>query len=204
MKKIIAPRIARLGAFWLPLLALALSGSPAQAHLITTGLGPVYDGVLHFLMSPEDAIPAFALALLAGQCGLKAARGVLFVLPAAWLAGGLAGLVAASPALPPLTWLAFVVTGGLVAANLKLPNPAILALASVLGLFNGFLNGSALGSGGTGLESLVGISATVFVSAALLAAAVISFSQPTAKIAYRVLGSWTTATGMLMLGWSLR
>lgn len=203
MKRTIEPPM-RLRALWLAALTLALSGSPASAHLITTGLGPVYDGVSHFLTSPEDIIPAFALALLAGQCGPKAAQGVLFVLPAAWLAGGLAGLVAASPALPPLAWLSFMVTGGLVAANLKLPNPVILALASVLGLFHGFLNGSALGSGGASLESLIGISATVFVSAALLAAAVISFSRPTAKIAYRVLGSWTTATGMLMLGWSLR
>jgi urease accessory protein len=201
-----APRIlwTRPRALWLPVFALALGGSSASAHLITTGLGPVYDGISHFLMSPEDIIPALALALLAGQCGPKAARGVLFALPAAWFAGGLVGLVASPPALPPPTWLSFMLIGGLVAANLKLPNAAILALASVLGLFNGFLNGSALGSGGAGLEALIGISATVFVLAALPAAAVISFSWPTAKIAYRVLGSWTTATGMLMLGWSLR
>jgi len=32
----------------------------------STGMGPIYDGLLHFLMSPEDLIPALALALLAG------------------------------------------------------------------------------------------------------------------------------------------
>jgi hydrogenase/urease accessory protein HupE len=204
MKGIAEPRTARFYALWLPVFVLALSGSPAHAHLITTGLGPVYDGISHFLMSPEDIIPAFALALLAGQCGPKAARGALFMLPAAWFVGGVAGLVAASPALPALTWLSFILTGGLVAANLKLPNAAILALAAVLGLFHGFLNGSALSLGGAGLGSLTGICATLFVLAALLAAAVISFTQPTAQIAYRVLGSWTTATGVLMFGWWLR
>ena len=196
--------LMRLRALFLPAFALALSGSPAQAHLITTGLGPVYDGISHFLMSPEDFVPAFALALLAGQCGPRAARGVLFGLPAAWFVGGLAGLTVALPMPPPLTWLSFVVTGGLLAANLKLPSSAILALATSLGLFHGFLNGSALSSDGAGLGSLTGICATLFVLAALLAAAVISFSQPTARIAYRVLGSWTTAIGMLMFAWWMR
>lgn len=196
--------LTRLRALFLPVSALALSGSPAQAHLITTGLGPVYDGISHFLMSPEDLVPAVALALLAGQSGPKAGRGVLFVLPPVWFIGGLAGLAAASPVQPSLTWVSFILTGGLVAANLKLPISAILALAAVLGVFHGFLNGSALSSDGSALGSLTGICATLFVLAALLAAMVISFSQPTARIAFRVLGSWTTAAGMLMFGWWLR
>ena len=44
-------------------LTLALSSAPAEAHLNSTGMGPVYDGVMHFLMSPEDLVPALALAL---------------------------------------------------------------------------------------------------------------------------------------------
>ena len=64
-------KVFRFRAPWLVPLALMLSGSPADAHLITTGLGPVYDGISHFLMSPEDLVPAFVLALLAGQCGPK-------------------------------------------------------------------------------------------------------------------------------------
>jgi urease accessory protein len=74
------PRM-RLRALWLLFLALALGASRAEAHLVTTGLGPVYDGISHFLMSPEDLVPAFALALLAGQCGPETAGRVLFVLP---------------------------------------------------------------------------------------------------------------------------
>ena len=62
---------------------LALAVSPANAHLMTTGLGPIYDGISHFALSPEDLIPTAALAILAGQCGTAASRRVLFVLPAA-------------------------------------------------------------------------------------------------------------------------
>jgi urease accessory protein len=54
------------------------------------------------------------------------------------------------------------------------------------------------------MVSLIGIAETVFVVTALSAAAVVAFTWPPAKIAFRVLGSWTTATGILLLGWSLR
>ena len=34
-------------------------------------MGPIYDGLMHFLMSPEDLVPALALALLAGLRGAR-------------------------------------------------------------------------------------------------------------------------------------
>jgi urease accessory protein len=43
----------------------------SEAHLNTTGMGPVYDGVIHFLLSPEDFVPVLALALLAGLRGTR-------------------------------------------------------------------------------------------------------------------------------------
>ena len=70
-----------LGAIGLGLLAAL----PAQAHLVDTGLGPVYDGIAHFALTPEDLLPALALAVLAGLRGADSARRVVFVLPLAWL-----------------------------------------------------------------------------------------------------------------------
>jgi hypothetical protein len=32
-------------------------------------MGPIYDGLMHFLTSPEDFIPVLALSLLAGLRG---------------------------------------------------------------------------------------------------------------------------------------
>jgi hydrogenase/urease accessory protein HupE len=92
----------------------------------------------------------------------------------------------------------------LVAAHIQLPGTSVVALASVLGLFKGLINGSAIGSAGESTISLTGIVATVFVVTALAAAAAIAFTWPPVKIAFRVFGSWTAATGLLLLGWSLR
>jgi len=62
---------------------------------------------------------------------------------------------------------------------------------------------AALGPVGA-LTSLMGMVATIFVVTALAAGAAIAFVWPPAKVAIRVLGSWTAATGLLLLGWSLR
>ena len=53
---------------------LVLLPIPSHAHLVNTGLGPFYDGVSHFALTPEDLLPALALALLAGQRGSRAGR----------------------------------------------------------------------------------------------------------------------------------
>ena len=45
----------------LALLAACAVSSPAEAHLVTTGLGPVYDGIAHVLLTPEDLVPVVAL-----------------------------------------------------------------------------------------------------------------------------------------------
>ncbi len=43
--------------------------SVAAAHLVTTGMGPVYDGIGHLLLTPEDLVPAMAVAIYAGLRG---------------------------------------------------------------------------------------------------------------------------------------
>ncbi len=86
-------RTVHSGKFCMPLTAtlLLLWIPQAEAHLVTTGLGPVYDGIGHFMMSPDDLVPVIALALLAGLRGAEAGRRALFGLPVAWLLGCLAG-----------------------------------------------------------------------------------------------------------------
>jgi hypothetical protein len=69
----------------------------AEAHLPSIGLGPVYDGIFHLLLGPEDLIPVIALALLAGQRGAGSSRRILWILPVAWLAGGLTGMFIGTP-----------------------------------------------------------------------------------------------------------
>jgi hydrogenase/urease accessory protein HupE len=184
--------------------ATLLLASRAEAHLVTTGLGPVYDGIGHLLLTPEDLVPIVALALYAGLRGARAGRLALFALPVAWIAGGLLGLRAGATTSAPVPALSFVLLGLLVAADLRLPDGAVAVLAGLLGLVHGFLNGPALAGTGPGALGLLGIAAVAFVVVALASALVVSLKAPAARIAVRVAGSWVAAVGLLLLGWAFR
>ncbi len=195
----------RRGAVVLGALFALLLPASAQAHLVTTGLGPFYDGVSHFALTPEDLLPALAMALLAGQRGARSGRLTLFALPAAWLAGGLAGLAFPSfSSAAVLTTLSFLALGALVATEAPLRDEWVSGLALVLGLLHGYLNGSAMAQAKLGALGLTGIVTTLFVTVALAAALVVALRSPWARVAVRVAGSWIAAIGLLLLGWSLR
>lgn len=185
-------------------LAAVLLPARADAHLVTTGLGPVYDGIGHLLASPEDLVPAIALALYAGLRGASGGRRALLLLPLAWLAGGLIGLRAPVTFPFPLGAVSFMVLGVLVATDLALPGGAVAALAVALGLAFGFENGAALAVAGGGARNLIGIAAALFVVVALVSAFVVALERPWKRIAVRVAGSWIAAVGLLLIGWSLR
>jgi urease accessory protein len=183
---------------------IVLASSPTEAHLVSTGLGPVYDGISHFALSPEDLIPVLALALLAGLRGKEHGRRALMVLPAAWLLGGLAGLATTAAVIAPVTWVPFVLIGGLVAADIRLPVLATTLLAAMLGLFQGYLNGAAMEQAGPGALGLAGTASNIFVVVALVAAFVVTLRTDWTRIAVRVAGSWIAAIGLLLFGWSFR
>jgi urease accessory protein len=180
------------------------SPATAHAHLVTTGLGPFYDGIGHLLVSPDDLVPVVALALLAGLNGRTAGRWTLFVLPLAWAAGGLAGYWLHGPLLhgtPAI--VSFLALGILIASGRQLPPALVAILAAALGLLHGWLNGTAIAAAGRELLGLAGIAAVTFVLVALVAAFIVALRKPWMRIAVRVAGSWVAATGLLMLGWSL-
>ena len=53
-----ATRVATAAFAFAAALGLA---SQADAHLMTTGLGPFYDGFTHLFLTPEDLLPVLAL-----------------------------------------------------------------------------------------------------------------------------------------------
>jgi urease accessory protein len=191
----------RLAALFL----LALAPALASAHLASTGLGPFYDGASHFLLSPEDLVPAVGIALLAGLRGTTHARRVVFALPFAWLLGGLIALHAA-PAYAGLQWSAvwLVGIGALIVADAKLPVAATTVLAALTGAVHGYFNGSGLGISFTTATVLGGLTLAVFVLTVFCAAPVVLLRAQWARIAVRVVGSWITASGVLMFGWWIR
>lgn len=184
-------------------IAVLCCPSPAAAHLVTTGMGPVYDGIGHLLLTPEDLVPVLALSLYAGLGGAADGRRTMFLLPLAWFAGGVAGSMARGVPALPAPALSFLVVGGLVAADLRMPSNAVSALAVVVGLVHGFFNGAALREG-AGTLGLLGILVMLFVLVPLASAFVVSLRKPWMRIAVRVTGSWVAASGLLLLGWYLR
>jgi urease accessory protein len=187
------------------IFASVMSTLPAEAHLNSTGMGPFYDGLMHFLMSPEDIVPVLALALLAGLRGASYGRRALFTLPVAWLLGGLAGLSAMTAKPHPFIAAAwFLLLGGLLAADARISLRLTTALAALLGLHHGYLNGAGMGQFDTASVALFGLVFAIFVLIALAAAFVVRLRAQWARIAVRVAGSWIAASGLLMLGWVVR
>ncbi len=194
-------------------LPLALAGAllfgwaaPASAHIMNTGLGPFYDGLAHLFLTPEDLLPVLALALLAGLRGPSYGRTVLFILPAAWLLGVLAGRMA-GPRFPTRGGARDPDSDPRRAhrPDRQLSPSTVIALAILLGLLHGGLGGMELARARAGaFGNAVGVATAIFVVVALLAALVSSLRAPWARIAVRVAGSWIAAAGLFMIGWAIR
>ena len=197
-------RISR-GSCMLLAMLCCVACTPADAHLVTTGLGPVYDGIVHLMLSPADLAVVLVLTSLAAMRGAQSGRWLLVLLPVSWLLGGITGL------LFPITvqggWatgLSFLVAGVLVAIDWKLPLLGIAALVVPIGMLHGYLTGAAFAKGpAAGLE-LTGTLVALIMLVTLIAGLVVSIKSFWARVVVRVLGSWIAATGLLVIGWSLR
>jgi hydrogenase/urease accessory protein HupE len=163
--------LARRGIASLAFFAVV---EPARAHLVSSGMGPTYDAILHFLTSPEDLVTTIGLALLAGQNGASQGRRAAFVAPTAWLFGGLAGwnLVMAGT-VPYVSTFWLLLIGGLVLAKVRLPLPAMTLLCAVFGFCHGLLNGAGWGPSWPVLVGLLSLTAAVFIAVCLASATVV-------------------------------
>lgn len=178
--------------------------APASAHLVSTGLGPVYDSVSHFLLSPEYLAPVLGIALFAGLRGPDHGRWVLFSVTGAWLVGAAVGS-APPPGLAPslLTAGTCLLLGGLVAADLRIPLALTATLAATVGFFDGAMNRAAEGTSSS-VPGVLGVCAVVFMLTALTASLILPLRILWLRIAVRVAGSWLAALGLLLVGWAMR
>jgi hydrogenase/urease accessory protein HupE len=186
--------------------AAALAGLPvaAEAHLVSTGVGPFYDGMAHFFVSPEELLPVLAVALLAGLRGPPHARWAIAVLPLAWLAGASLGAGSPGAAPAPLVAVALSMIPGVLAAHdRRFPVWLGAALTALLGLVAGLTNGAAITEAG-GWRAVAGAATTAFIVATLIAAVVVMLRAPWSRVAARAAGSWIAAVALLALGWALR
>jgi urease accessory protein len=196
-----------------PRLLLALAGAilvpqVAEAHLVVTGMGAVYDGISHFGLSPEDSLPVGALALYAGLRGPVHARLLMATLPIAWLTGGLMATLSGA-ALPPIllpaiTAVILLGIGGLLASNLEAAPTPCAVVAAVLGLVRGAADLEGAAATGASILTLLGMCASVFAVFALAASVTLPLRRFWMIIAARVTGSWLAAVGLLLAGWIMR
>ncbi len=184
-------------------IILSLLPCAAQAHLVNTGLGPVYDGITHLFVTPEDLLTAITLALYCGLLGPSASRLGMSVFPIAWCIGGFIGLHTSFGSSIPAAAFSFVLLGVLVAANIVIPKRYLVAVIAWVGLVHGAFNGLALQAGPEG-RGLIGTVGALFVIMTLISACVVTLQSTWTRIAVRVLGSWVSASGILLFGWYLK
>ena len=189
------------------LTLIAFMPASAQAHLVQSGMGPIYDGISHFGLSPEDFLPVIALAFLTGLRGPRHARLTLAAVTFAWLAGGMAslsGLALPAIVLPALTAAMFLITGGLLALNAELSPALCMAVATALGIVRGAGDMAGVTASPGHILALVGMTVSVFVVFALATSVTLPLQRLWMIVAARVSGSWLAALGLLFAGWILR
>lgn len=187
--------------FFLFLVAL-FAPSAAHAHLVNSGLGPLYDGALHLILSPMDIVRLVTLSLFAGAQAFGTGRTVVVVTPVAWFLAGAAGLAFdASSTFAVANGVSLFLLGAAVALDLRTPVVVAAVLAAWFGGLLGFQSGAELRADNAGWVALVGASTVVLALLLLVTSFVASATAFALRVACRVLGSWAAATGLLSIGW---
>jgi hypothetical protein len=170
-------------------------------------MGPLYDGISHYGLSPEDFLPIIALAFFAGLRGPALSRKMLGALTLGWLAGGavsLSGAMFPPTSLPMATAVLFLLTGGLLSANVEVPMLAGVGTAFALGVVRAVYDVSGVYASPGHILTLIGMTAAAFATFALAASLTLPLQRMWMVVAVRVGGSWIAALGLLLAGWIFR
>ncbi len=175
----------------------------AHAHLVNTGVGEFYAGMIHPLTSSEHLLPTLALALMAGQWGKQAARATLFAFPAALLAGTFVGSL-----LPPIDFfqvvnlIVLVGLGGLLTFKHRVNRIGTLPMtliALLTGLILGYRSGMDMAAAKVAVLFIPGVALTGLILVALVAAWVPAVSSRTGKALMKMAGTGFVLVGLMLL-----
>ena len=182
-----------------PLVA-AVWPATASAHPMA-GVGDFYAGMLHPLTTVEHVLPLAALGLLAGQQPRGTTLRIIPAVPAALLAGAvLALLLPSPPGLGLVLMGSMVVLGGLVALAATLPRLAAVVAAGLTAIAIGWANGAELGGQAAAVRFVPGVALAGLLVVIYGAGCVRGLRAPWMGMAFRVLGSWIAALGVMTLG----
>jgi hydrogenase/urease accessory protein HupE len=190
---------------------LALSATRAEAHTVISTNGPFFGGLKHFFLSPDDVLATVAFGLFVRLSGPRRHGVLVLALPGAWFIAGAVALFipAAVGSGELLSACSLMGLGLLVALDRKFHSATVVTIGILGGGLHGFLNGASMREAGakTALLQLGGV-AVAALSVAFYLLSVLDLlnleKRPWVRIVARVLGSWIAASGLLLLGWSLR
>jgi nickel/cobalt exporter len=175
----------------------------ASAHLVNTNVGEFYAGMLHPLTSTEHLLPILALALLAIQCGQRAARVTLLVFPMALLAGTLMGSrLPPFACLPVANLMVLVGLGGLLTLGdrlNRLGSMAIGAMALLTGSILGYRSGLDMAASKVASQFIPGVGLTGLIVVALVASWVPVPSSRSDRTLRTLAGTGFAMVGMVLL-----
>jgi urease accessory protein len=182
-----------------PLAALLVACGDASAHGSIQGIDHFSGGILHPLVEPTHLIALVALGLLLGQRGIARAEAALF----AFAAGLVLGLLCAGFGWTldtdlPLLAIAML-SGILVAMSLVLPGFIYAAIAALIGAGIGVASNPEAYAASAMLAALGGAGIGAMLWLLNLVAIVNMMKKPWLRILVRVVGSWASASSILVL-----
>jgi urease accessory protein len=196
---------------WIAAAAFLASAKTADAHIVASRLGDFYAGALHPLTDLQDVILWAAMGMLAGSLGAAKGRWLVLVFPAGLLAGLVLGLAFTVISAGPLADAGLIVVLGLLlAANVRIPAAALIAMTLGLALIRGAANSADVGPETNPLLFAAGLAGAGYAAITLTTAVTLAFrgtgADPSAAwrgIAIRAFGSWIAAIGLMMGGFAL-
>ena len=187
-------------AAWLAAIGVPLSVSAAQAHTVIDGIGGFPGGLLHPLLVPAHGLALIALGCLVGQFGWR----TRLMLIAAFIAGAaltvaLVTMAFSANAAEQVVLALASIAGLLLAAWLRPPSLMVAILAICIAAAITLDSVPAILSV---KETLLSLGGTVIAATSLLTLiAVLSAAGPQLwqRIGIRMLGSWITASAIMVL-----
>ena len=183
------------------LIVTALLAVPAlaQAHTPAKGIGNFYNGLLHPVLVGPHLLVIIVFGLLLGQQGLTALRSTLPAFLIALSVGLAATVFDLSFDAELILLFASALFGILVAMERRLPLVACLILSGALGLSLGLDSSQPELSGLPRFSVLAGTAIGAVLGLTLVAGLAELPKRPWQRIGIRILGSWGTASALLVL-----
>ncbi len=191
---------------FLAALAVASASAPAVAHSPIEGMSHFYGGMLHPFLVLSHGLCLLAFSLWVGQCGVRTMRWSYPALLVSMIVGlSLAGFsvplgIASESTLLMLT----AGCGLLVALHLQLPVIVVATTGAMIGLLVGADSGVDGLNRQQTFAALLGCWLGAAIGLVIVAGLVEALRRPWQKVAVRVLGSWGTASAVLVLALAVR